>query len=119
MREVPMNIGITAVDPQTAIVLKSLEQVDSIVNAYKEYKIADSIEQTKRVACREQAKVAIRQLEENTRQYISRSHDQKEFALSLVDTLNNILQNRELLDEGTYYICQKLIQAAVETMTQI
>ena len=26
MREFPMNIGITAVDPQTAIVLKSLEK---------------------------------------------------------------------------------------------
>ena len=111
MREVPMNIGITAVDPQTAIVLKSLEQVDSIVNAYKEYKIADSIEQTKRVACREQAKVAIRQLEENTRQYISRSHDQKEVALSLVDVLSNTLQMKDLLDvhDGTYSLCQNLI----------
>ena len=117
MKELPMDrMDISCMDPQVAIVLKSLEKVDGIVNAYKEYKIAESIEATKRTAYREQAKIAIRQLEEETKRYIGRSHDQKELAFKYIDTLNSLLQSRDLLDENTYKICQNLIQVSMEIM---
>lgn len=117
MKELPIDITqIESIDPQAAIILKSLDKVDGIVNSYKEYKIAQSIEVTKRTAYREQAKIAIRQLEEDTRKYISRSQDQKEIAFKYIDTLNNVLQSRDLLDESTYKICQSLIEKSMEIM---
>lgn len=117
MKELPIDIGdVASMDPQAAIVLKTLDKVDGIVNAYKEYKITQSIEATKRTAYREQAKIAIRQLEEDTRRYITRSHDQKEIAFRYIDTLNNLLQSRDLLDENTYMICQSLIEKSMEIM---
>lgn len=52
--------GLIGIDPKAAIVLKSLDKVDGIVNAYKEYKIAQGIEETRRTALREQTKVSVK-----------------------------------------------------------
>lgn len=116
MSELPVDVAGVAIDPRATLVLQAINRVDGIVNAYKEYKIAQSIEETKRVACREQAKIAIRTLEEETKKYISDSNNNKEIAFKLIDTLNNTLQTRELLDENTYKICQHLIEGAIGAM---
>lgn len=108
--------GLPIEEPQTMLILQAIDKVDGIVNAYKEYKISESIEATKRVACREQAKIAIKQLEEETRRYIVDSNTNKEIAFKLIDILNNTLQTRELLDEGTYNICQSLIKTVAGAM---
>lgn len=103
-------------EPQAMLLLQAIDKVDGIVNAYKEYKIAESIEATKRVAYRENAKIAIKRLEEETRRYIVDSNTNKQIAFKLIDVLNNTLQTRELLDESTYNLCQSLIKAIVGAM---
>lgn len=108
--------GLPIEEPQAMLLLQAIDKVDGIVNAYKEYKISESIEATKRVAYREQTKIEIKKLEEETRRYIFKSSENKEMAFKLIDVLNNILQTRELLDESTYNLCQSLIEAVVGAM---
>lgn len=103
-------------EPSEMLILKMIDNLNGIVNAYKEYKIANTVEATKRVACREQAKVAIKALEEETKRYIYDSNTNKELAFEMIHALSVLLENKEIIDENTYNICKMLIEKAAGAM---
>jgi hypothetical protein len=88
--------------------------INSITNNIKEYKIAQSIEATKRSIARENARVQISALEENTKR-INRRIDQKaEIASQHIEILDNIISSHDTLDSNMTEICIRLINASTQ-----
>ena len=94
---------------------ETLNSINSILDAYKECKLISAREETQRTSIREKAKIYIYQLEKDTEKYKEELKGRKEVALRLINTLDNLLSQREILDDNTMQICQLLIEKAVET----
>ena len=95
-----------------ASVSQVLSGINNMVNAYKEYKIADTMEATKRAAIREQARIEISALQEATKRELHRIDGKVDVSLECINSLNNILQMRDVLDDNMMKVCVELIHGA-------
>lgn len=93
---------------------ESLGQLNSLISNYREYKITLVEEKTRRTAIREQTRVIITKLEAELEYDKEKIKANKEIALGLVCTLNNLLQNKEVLDESSIKICLSILDKIME-----
>lgn len=108
-----MNEVFNITNPEEYIATASISEIirgiDNIVSSYKEYKIVDTMEATKRLAIRENAKIQIVALEEATKRELKNIDSKYNIYMELIKVLNNLLQNRDVLDDRTEGICLTLI----------
>lgn len=97
----------------TATVPQALAGINAIINSYKEYKIAEAMESTKRAAIREEARVQICALQEATKQKKFDTEQRVMIANRYIDILNKILNERDILDDVMTNICIELIHGAM------
>ena len=110
-----MNEILKITNPEEYIATVSLSEamksLDNIVTSYKEYKIADAMETTKRIAIRENAKIQIAALEEATKRELKKIDDAYSVSMRLIEELNKVLQEHDVLDERTENICLCIINS--------
>lgn len=109
-----MNDLMNYENPEGYLVKVTLEEaikrVDNIVTSYKEYKICEAMEATKRTAIRENARVQVIALEEATKRELRSIEGKEKNVDRLVTALENIVMMRDVLDEGTMQVCTKLLE---------
>lgn len=88
--------------------------INCITNDIKEYKIAQSIEATKRFIARENARVQITALEEDTKRINCRIDRKAEIAPQYIEVLDNITSSHDTLDSNMTEICIQLIKASTQ-----
>lgn len=113
-----MNEVLKITNPQEYIATVSLSEairsIDNIVASYKEYKITDTIEATKRTAIRENTKIQIAALEEATKRELKNIDGKYNCSMELIKVLNNMLQMRDVLDDRMENICLRLIDRVTD-----
>lgn len=105
-----ISAGVNAI-PQC--ISDSLNVIDSLINTYKECKLSSAYEESRRVAIRQQTKLYICKLENDTKLHKKEIEGKKEIAFKLIDTLNNLLSQKDIIDDNTMQVCQILIEKAV------
>lgn len=96
-------------NPEQLLVMSADNAIRSLVTAIKEYKIAETQEETVRTMYREQRKIEIAKIEETAKIIITKSNNNKEVALSIVAQLGHILKDAEDVNGLTFELCKALI----------
>lgn len=98
-------------NPELYIMEVSAEQVlgsvNHLVDAYKEYKMCDTIEATKRTALRENARVNIASIEAETKVRIHKIDTEHECKMELIQCCDKTLDN--LNGEQKVQMCAMLL----------
>lgn len=93
----------------TATVPQALLGINNIINSYKEYKIAEAMESTKRAAIREEARIQICALQEATKREKYTIDGKVTVSLAIIEAINQLLLMKDVLDEGTIKVCMNYI----------
>ena len=91
-----------------------MSTVDSLFNAYKQIRVAEAREITKRTAIRKQAEVAIAQLHEETVRYCETIRSNEQIMMRMIQFMENLIAEREMLNEYAYQLCTQIIAGIFE-----
>lgn len=93
----------------------ALEVFYDTVNSIKDIAIEKEIQQTQRILIREQARVQISQIENNSqvlREAIAKDH---ELHMRTLDIINSLLAEKSIIDQSIIEICQKVLLPMVNS----